>query len=160
MARPKGIPLTPEHNAKLQAASRAAHKGIPLSAEWKKKISETVKMKWAAMTRQERADMMGLRGEKHPFWITDRSKLKVTRNGIDQTLLTHWRIAVFERDDYVCQSCGKRGGKLNADHIKPVKLFPELALDLSNGRTLCFTCHKKTSTFCGRVRKMTRESFT
>ncbi len=55
----------------------------------------------------------------------------------------NWRKSVFERDNYTCQLCKIRGYKLNADHIKPFSLFPELRLDLSNGRTLCEDCHKK-----------------
>lgn len=58
-----------------------------------------------------------------------------------------WRIAVFERDHYTCVHCYKRGGILNADHIKPFAKFPELRLDISNGRTLCEPCHKKTDTY-------------
>ncbi len=58
-----------------------------------------------------------------------------------------WRKAVFERDDYACQDCGQRGGKLHADHIQPFALFPELRLNINNGRTLCIDCHKKTPTY-------------
>lgn len=58
-----------------------------------------------------------------------------------------WRKAVFERDGYTCQSCGTVGGTLNADHIKPFSKFPNLRLELSNGRTLCIPCHKETDTF-------------
>lgn len=58
-----------------------------------------------------------------------------------------WRRAVFERDNYICQLCGVRGGTLNADHIKPFALFPCLRFELSNGRTLCKECHIKTDTF-------------
>lgn len=55
-----------------------------------------------------------------------------------------WRISVFERDKYSCVNCGdNRGGNLNADHIKPFSLFPELRLDVNNGRTLCIECHKE-----------------
>lgn len=65
-----------------------------------------------------------------------------------------WRIAIFERDDYTCVSCKQRGGKLNADHIKPFSLFPELRFEPSNGRTLCFDCHKKqTHTVLGRRKR-------
>jgi len=58
-----------------------------------------------------------------------------------------WRTAVFERDDYTCIWCGIRGNYLNADHIKPFALFPELRFAIDNGRTLCVDCHKKTGTW-------------
>lgn len=58
-----------------------------------------------------------------------------------------WRTAVFERDNYTCQKCKEVGGRLNADHIKPFADYPELRFDLSNGRTLCETCHRKTETW-------------
>lgn len=40
-----------------------------------------------------------------------------------------------------------RGDKLNADHIKSYNQYPELREVLSNGRTLCVPCHKKTDTY-------------
>lgn len=65
-----------------------------------------------------------------------------------------WRTAVFERDNWTCQECSIRGKKglgrrvvLNADHIKPFALFPELRFELTNGRTLCVECHRKTKTY-------------
>ena len=58
-----------------------------------------------------------------------------------------WRLAVFTRDGFTCQGCGQVGGRLNADHIQPYGQFPELRFDLSNGRTLCLECHRKTPTF-------------
>jgi 5-methylcytosine-specific restriction endonuclease McrA len=58
-----------------------------------------------------------------------------------------WRTAVFERDNYACIKCGQIGGKLNADHIKPFCAFKKLRLDISNGRTLCESCHRKTDTW-------------
>lgn len=57
-----------------------------------------------------------------------------------------WREAVLKRDDYICRFCGKRGGILQADHIKPFALFPELRFIVDNGRTLCIPCHQKTDT--------------
>lgn len=62
-----------------------------------------------------------------------------------------WRKQVFERDDYTCKLCGEKGGRLNADHIKPFASYPELRLVLSNGRTLCLPCHYKTPTWGGRA---------
>jgi 5-methylcytosine-specific restriction endonuclease McrA len=64
-----------------------------------------------------------------------------------------WREAVFKRDDYTCQDCGKRGGTLNADHVKPFSLFPKLRFSIDNGKTLCVPCHKKTPTYGGRIKK-------
>ena len=58
-----------------------------------------------------------------------------------------WRDAVFKRDNYTCQSCGKKSGRIQAHHIKPYKKYPELRLDLSNGVTLCEDCHKKTDSY-------------
>lgn len=58
-----------------------------------------------------------------------------------------WREKVFERDNWTCLKCLKRGVKLNADHIKPFAFFPELRFKLLNGRTLCVNCHKKTNSF-------------
>lgn len=58
-----------------------------------------------------------------------------------------WRAAVFQRDGYKCQHCGVKGGRLNADHIKPFSTHPELRLCVDNGRTLCEPCHRNTPTW-------------
>lgn len=66
-----------------------------------------------------------------------------------------WRNSVFERDNYTCLWCGDRNGNgkavtLNADHIKPWALFPELRFAIDNGRTLCVPCHKMTESYGSR----------
>ncbi len=58
-----------------------------------------------------------------------------------------WRTAVFKRDKYTCQHCNQRQGDIEADHIKPFAFFPELRFEISNGRTLCNSCHRKTDTY-------------
>lgn len=68
-----------------------------------------------------------------------------------------WRKAVFERDNYTCQICGQHGGNLQADNVKPWWLYPELRFEISNGRTLCVSCHKKTDTWGHPARTVTRE---
>lgn len=54
-----------------------------------------------------------------------------------------WRKAVYESDDYTCHCCGEHGGKINAHHLKGFAEYPELRTDVSNGVTLCYTCHKE-----------------
>lgn len=57
------------------------------------------------------------------------------------------RINVFRRDDFTCQLCGVRGGKLHVDHIKPFAQYPDLRFEASNCRTLCIPCHQGTDTW-------------
>jgi hypothetical protein len=55
-----------------------------------------------------------------------------------------WRKAVFQRDHYKCTKCGDdKGGNLEADHIKPFALYPELRFAIDNGQTLCTNCHRE-----------------
>lgn len=81
------------------------------------------------------------RGENHWAW-----KGGVTsQNSLDRSSYKSkaWRATVFERDNYTCQKCQKRGCYLQAHHIQPFALFPELRFELSNGITLCRKCHSK-----------------
>ncbi len=92
------------------------------------------------------------RGEKSRFWKGGITPInRAIRNSIEYI---NWRRGVFERDNYTCVLCGIRGHKglgkrvvLNADHIKPFATYPELRFELSNGRTLCVDCHRKTDTY-------------
>ncbi len=63
-----------------------------------------------------------------------------------------WRTAVLRRDNFTCQLCGIRGGRLQADHILSWAAHKELRFELSNGRTLCVPCHKKTPNYGWRGR--------
>jgi len=63
-----------------------------------------------------------------------------------------WRLAVFERDKFTCQKCGKKGVYIEAHHIKNWAKFPKLRFKISNGKTLCKSCHKKTDNYKGRGR--------
>jgi 5-methylcytosine-specific restriction endonuclease McrA len=84
-------------------------------------------------------------GNKCHFWRGGVTPInKKIRMSLDTRI---WRESVFQRDNYTCQICKTRGGKLQADHIKPFAIFPELRFDLENGRTLCVDCHRKTDTY-------------
>ena len=118
-------PMKKEENRKKASEGRS---GMKLSKEHRANIGKSVP-----------------RGKNHWSWQGGKtSEQEKIRKSIDYKL---WREAVFARDDYTCQECGKRGGRLNADHIKPFSLYPELRLDINNGRTLCVDCHKKTDTY-------------
>lgn len=86
-----------------------------------------------------------LQGEKSRFWRGGLTS--INRNARSSVEVKIWRELVFERDDYTCQICFTRGTQLNADHIKPWALYPELRYKVDNGRTLCVGCHIKTDTF-------------
>ena len=96
-------------------------------------------------------------GANHPQWKGGKTKTaEFIRLSPEYK---EWRKLVFERDNYTCVFCGKRGVYLHADHIKPQCLFPELILEVSNGRTLCRDCHQKTPTYGSRVKSLTRQDF-
>jgi len=54
-----------------------------------------------------------------------------------------WRIAVLKRDNYTCQKCNTKEN-IEAHHIKPIVVFPELSYIVDNGETLCVKCHDKS----------------
>lgn len=54
------------------------------------------------------------------------------------------RMMALKRYGPVCQCCGASpatGAVMNVDHIKPRKLFPQLALDVDNLQILCGDCN-------------------
>lgn len=60
------------------------------------------------------------------------------------------RMAVLERDGFKCRFCAARG-RLEIDHIEPVRLRPDLAYDPANCQALCPSCHAgKTHAEVGR----------
>jgi len=105
------------------------------------------------------------RGKNHPNWKGGVTALRKKVQNL--TEYKEWRKAVFVRDDYTCQKCGVRGGYLNADHIKSYSvIIQEHRLrtidqakncqelwDVSNGRTLCLFCHRKTPTYGAKLLK-------
>lgn len=85
-------------------------------------------------------------GERHRDWKGGITPINERiRKSFEYKL---WRESVFRRDNYTCVWCGdNRGGNLQADHIKPFALYPELRFAIDNGRTLCVDCHRTTFTY-------------
>lgn len=100
------------------------------------------------------------RGENHPNWKGGITPLYHTIRNCPK--YGEWRLKVYERDGFTCQWCGaSKSGTLQCDHVYPfigivndhdIKTL-EQALncdplwDISNGRTLCESCHQKTPSF-------------
>jgi hypothetical protein len=104
-------------------------------------------------------------GENGSNWQGGKTIINLLVRGSGSMIC--WRKSVFARDAYTCQVCGKVGGPLHADHVLPLAILlrenriktladaqagPDL-WDLSNGRTLCVPCHKKTPSFAGNFQK-------
>ena len=78
-------------------------------------------------------------GEKNANWRNGATSEQVKFRSSDE--YHAWRLAVFTRDGFRCIRCG-HDKLLHAHHIKPAAQFPALRLDVSNGETLCLTCHE------------------
>lgn len=88
-------------------------------------------------------------GEKNPNWKGGISRNNITERQLAWYSIEYklWRKSVFVRDNFTCQLCREKGGKLHAHHIKSWRDYPELRYAIDNGRTLCIECHKKTDTY-------------
>jgi 5-methylcytosine-specific restriction endonuclease McrA len=59
------------------------------------------------------------------------------------------RLEAKRRDGFKCTKCGARG-RLEVDHVQPIRTHPELSYALDNLQCLCPGCHsRKTRIECG-----------
>jgi len=63
---------------------------------------------------------------------------------------TAWRDKVYKRDDYTCQKCGEKGGRLHAHHIVNFARVRKLRYSVSNGITLCVKHHRRFHVIYGK----------
>ena len=132
------------------------HKNKPSPEEKERRVSAGHKKQAEKIRGRKRPEhsirMRKLKGELSSAWKGGLTNInQLIRNSIEYKL---WRKAVFERDNFTCIWCGdNRGGNIEADHIKPFSLFPELRLAIDNGRTLCISCHKTTDTWGSKCKK-------
>jgi 5-methylcytosine-specific restriction endonuclease McrA len=104
--------------------------------EYRQRVSESIKTACAdPVIRQKRSIARGGDG--------DVSRIERAKRGLDEyqaSVEACWSRAIKDRDGNRCKHCGTNK-LLHAHHIKPRSMFPDLALDLNNGTTLCRDCH-------------------
>ncbi len=110
-----------ERNKKVSLAL----KGKPKSDEHNRNVSKA---------QIKRYDKIGRIKHRRSYHNTDRKYVI-------------WRTKIFKRDNYTCQICGLKGGKLQVHHIKSWSKYPALRYKLNNGISVCIPCHKQTNNY-------------
>lgn len=131
-----------QHIDYLKGHKRRGIKRPPFSESWKTKISQSRVLSGVSS------------GSRNPNWRGGLTKKQVTIRNL--TAYKNWRKMVYKRDNFRCVICGTPGnGKnLQADHIIPLSVLlrtNSYLWDISNGRTLCSTCHQQTDTYGWKV---------
>ncbi len=124
----------------------------------KVRFAGLVAAKEQAAENQEMQDMFG--PNPRSFRQHGKSASRITSfnskppkiNGYSPEL-SAWRLLVLHRDGNRCVFCSSTE-RLEADHIKPRALYPDLQFDVDNGRTLCHSCHVQTETYGGKIRRL------
>lgn len=135
--------------------------GKKVSLETRKKLSDSHK----GQVAWNKGLSGYLCGNKHYNWRGGISKI----NDLCRQIIEYkqWRSSIFERDNWTCQTCNKRGCYLEAHHIKSIsKIIKENNIknlsdakkcnelwDVNNGVTLCLDCHKLTDNYKGNSNK-------
>lgn len=112
-------------------------KGIPLSEETKSKLSAALMGRKRSPEIIEKARLALLAS---PNKFRD-GKSRRSRKSVQ------WSLTVKERDGGKCMHC-LTAENLHAHHIIPWKKDENLRYELSNGITLCKSCHKKEELRC------------
>lgn len=96
------------------------------------------------------------KGSRNPQWKNGltREQREKTRNTPE---LKEWAKQVKIRDNFTCQICKTKGGKLHSHHLNSYAKFPEQRHNLDNGITLCKPCHLEFHLQYGKV--TTKEQF-
>ena len=147
----KGVKKSPETIAKMRVSGKLNNQKI--TKEGHKRHGDKLRGRKASIETRLKMSL-AQKGSKGNNWKGGITPLVM--NIRHSFKMRQWVSDIFSRDDFICQECGERGGKLNAHHLKPFSIiFKENnintlqeALDceelwnLNNGITLCEHCHK------------------
>lgn len=180
-AKKGSIPLN-KGKIGLQVGWCKGKKRGPLSKEHKKNMSKSLTgMKYKKWSEESRKKMSISRkgkpsplkgkknikttGEKNKNWKGGISPInKRIRNSSEYSI---WRYNIFQRDDYTCKECKKRGVKMVVHHLNPFceilkenkinsikkAIYCRQLWDESNGITLCNECHYKIDYYLNKRKK-------
>ena len=120
------------HSKETREKIGKAHRGKKVDPKVVEKIANKLRgRKTSEETRAKQREAQRKRWEGAAFSSLRRNKLHQI-----------WIRSVKERDGNKCMICGKTEN-IHAHHIKPWKTNPELRYELSNGISLCSSCHTK-----------------
>lgn len=130
-----------------------AEDGHICSFETRRKISASLKGRKLSVKHVNKL-RKAKRYKRKKTTTTGGTKTKPWHKRIQHWVIyKEWRFVVLERDGFACVSCGKVGGLLDVHHIIGTKDMPDLAFEISNGATLCKSCHKNVHE--GNIKLMT-----
>lgn len=135
------------HSQEAKEKNRLHHLGKTLSEEHKIKLREINLRKGIRPPVLKGADNSAWKGGVTPLYEKIRHSF----------MYDLWRKKVFEKDNYTCQNCDRRGGNLEAHHLKSFfKIITEYNIknigsaygcealwNINNGITFCQNCHAK-----------------
>jgi 5-methylcytosine-specific restriction protein A len=98
---------------------------------------------------------LGKRNELANNWQGGKTKERILLCSREE--YKELRKKVFARDCYKCVLCLNKNN-LQMDHIKEWKNYPELRFEITNCRTLCVNCHKKTDNYGHKAIQKKREN--
>ena len=102
------------------------------------KISIAAKKRYEDKDERLKLSLL-FRGKNGNNW---QGGITLLNKSIRQSLeMKLWREVVYQRDNWTCQECYEKSGKLNAHHLKNFSQHPELRFAIDNGITLCETYH-------------------
>jgi hypothetical protein len=120
---------------------------LAANKEWRQANKEKVaaaKKEWATANKEKSAAATkkwrdANKDKSNAIYKRHLLKLSLANSKISQRTLTAWALQVKERTPF-CEWCYSEDN-LEAHHIMPKAKYPQYALDINNGRTMCQNCH-------------------